>query len=151
MYKYNFNLVITLTILLVLINNKPAFSQQAKILDAVYYLVDTANTPKNDQMIEIGIEGRWHYYRIRCNCLKYSRSPVFAYDVKDQQGESITKNDFKKINLISLPNLIELARDGEGIDAFNYKHVACFLEPKEENYVKRKVVQLRPPNPAVVY
>lgn len=143
--------IITLTIFLVLLNNKLAFAQRAKIVDTVYYLVDTANTPKNDQMIEMGIEGRWHYYLIRCNCLKYSRSPVFAYDVKDQQGESITKKDFKKINLISLPNLIELARDGEGINAFNYKHVAYFLEPNEENYVKRKVVQLRPPNPAVVY
>lgn len=48
--------IIILTIFFVLFYNKPAFAQHAKIIDTVYYLVDTANTPKNDQMIEMGIE-----------------------------------------------------------------------------------------------
>lgn len=145
--------IIILTSFFISTYNRSAFAQVAKTVDTVYYLVDTAKIPKNDRMVEMGIEGRWHYYQIKCRCLKYGQSPVFAYEVKDQSGELITQKDIKSITLISLASLIEMSRDGEGIKAFNYKHVAYFLEPvpSRDNYMKRKVIQLRPPNPAVVY
>ncbi len=57
---------------------------------------------------------------------------------------------FKKIKLISLVDLIQLAKDSGG-NVFNYKHIAYILEPLKNNFVKRKVILPKPMRHDITY
>lgn len=124
-------------------------TQDLKALDTIYYLADTAKVPVKDRIVEIGVEGPFRYFAIKCSCLAYNQNAVFI-SKRDDLGENISVVALKKIKLISLYHLIKLASDNGG-NIFNYKHVAYILEPFERNYIKRKVILPKPTRQDVRY
>lgn len=124
-------------------------AQDLKVLDTIYYLADTAKVPIKDRIIEIGVEGPFKYYVIKCVCLAYNQNAVFISKTADRV-ETINIATFKKINLISLYKLIQLANDNGG-NIFNHKHIAYVLEPVGKSYVKRKVILSKPMRHDITY
>lgn len=116
------------------------FAQSTFKPDTVYYLVDTGKIPKNERMVEIGLEGAYRYYAIQCACLKYKQNPVFYYESK-QKGTSVKK--LKNIKFVSISQLIKLSQEGEG-DLFNNKHIAIFIEPEAKGFIKHQVILQKP-------
>lgn len=111
--------------------------------DTLYYLADTAKVPLNDRMVDIGIEAPFKYYTIQCECLAYNQKPTFYFNYeKDGRGEQLSGTGLGTIRLITLSELISLAKQqGNG---FNSQHVVFFIEPWGSEYVKHKVMLLKP-------
>lgn len=62
--------------------SKEVFAQVPK---PIYFLLDTINIPKENRIVEAGIEGAWRYYSFYCRCIReYDRNITFVYLSKNQ-------------------------------------------------------------------
>ncbi|QEM13234.1 hypothetical protein [Mucilaginibacter rubeus] len=118
-------------------------------IDTVNYLLDTANTPLNDRMWDIGIESKYKYYTIKCPCLKFNNYPTFLFDVKEQ-GRKINKDQITKIKFISLGSLIDLAKTTTDLTAQTLYIFYIVEKTKREGYISHKVRLVTPRQPIVM-
>ncbi|MFI5159133.1 MAG: hypothetical protein ACHQF4_09730 [Sphingobacteriales bacterium] len=145
-----------LTLAIVLFLNVPTLSAQNNDTvkkDTIYYLIDTARTPKLDRMFGINyvkIAEVVQYY-IYCPCIWPDQWPTFIYERRKNLSDRtfidstfIDKKALKKISFIRLKDLIEKACDNEYY-TFNAKYVLFFIEHLPNGrYLLRKVKFPRP-------
>lgn len=104
--------------------------------DTVYYLADTIKTPVKDRILTAETVKDFKFYTIKCYCLTTNYHIVFRGNISKQL--LLNKITFKKIKLISLPQLIELATKNDNT-YFDQKFVIYFIEPAGRKYVQQKV------------
>ena len=125
-----------------------ANAQKAAInnIDSIYYFIDTAKTPINDRMWDIGIESSYQYFSIKCQCLKYGAEPIFVYKTKDP-GQTIDKKAFRNLETVSLLKLINLAKQTADLTATTL-YIYFFIEKKnKKDYTIHKVRLIIPQKP----
>ena len=114
---------------------------KAKV-DTVYYLLDTAKTPVNDRMWEVGIEELpFKHYVINCPCLTYDQKPSFIHRVNDL-GEIITGKSLARLQLSNITTLIDKSKK---FIENNFKGYAFYIiEPDKKKYIMHKMGLVRP-------
>jgi hypothetical protein len=120
------------------------FAQETQNTNSVYYLLDTANTPRNDRMWKLSTDGRYKYFAIQCPCLENHGKPTFFYDVENKDNAAlINKKELRVIKLANLDTLIALSKQ---IERNNYaRNFPVFLiEPHGEGYIKHEMSFMNP-------
>ncbi|MCR8558995.1 hypothetical protein KXD93_15160 [Mucilaginibacter sp. BJC16-A38] len=120
------------------------FAQKTQNTNPVYYLLDTANTPRNDRMWKLTTDGRYKYFAIQCPCLENHGKPTFFYDaVNKDNAARINKKELRVIKLANLDTLIALARQ---IERNNYARdfPIYLIEPRGEGYIKHEMSFMNP-------
>jgi len=111
------------------------FGQQKTKYDTVYYFLDLKHTPFNDRMITVDSEARRKFYTINCPCLKDDAKPRFRCDTT--RSISISYDQYKKLNFITLPDLISLAKKYNFKELLN-KYVIYFIKDLNGAYTKNE-------------
>ena len=113
-------------------------------VDTVFYLLDTAKTPVNDRMWEVGIELPFKQYVLKCPCLLYNSEIAFMYPIKDT-GNIFDLDKLQKFKLIDLPRLI--GKSKQFIEN-NFKGLVFFIiEPYKNKYIIHRVGLMQPIKP----
>jgi len=117
--------------------------------DSVYYLIDTARTPRNDRLWDIHEEyPTIMLYTIKCPCLAFGNRPTFVDNLELKTDEMISTEEFKAIKLTTMASLIEKAKRAS-IDQKARNNCSFFIiERRGGNYVVHKVRLLNPTKPA---
>lgn len=113
-----------------------AVAQQKAKYDTLYYFLDLSNTPFNDRMITVDSEARIKFYTINCPCLKENAKPRFRCDTTRRVNIDVDK--YKKIKLITLPYLIDLAKTYDFKELMK-KYVIYFVRNINGSYTKNEV------------
>lgn len=123
------------TFLVLLFFSYNCFGQKVTKRDTVYFLVDIAKIPPNDNIISTLIEGPAKWFVFNCECLKYNGTPSF-YSIISKRI-IIDKKEFKKLKLISITQLMKIvkANDNYNIDD---KCATWFIEPKGRKYILQR-------------
>lgn len=110
------------------------FGQNNKI----YFLADTINVSKENQILEIGTEGPARYYNFFCKCIpSYNRNAAFKYLFKNGDKIQSTKPD---VNYISWKKLSELiSKSGKD---FSQQHDLIIIEVLPQNKYRVNPVDL---------
>jgi len=96
--------------------------------DTIYYLLDTVNTPRNDQMIFANKTKLEIFFTIDCPCLRADgEKPIFQSINKYQKNISVQL--FKSLKLSSVPLIIKLIIENDNGNDFNNKYVLCVVQP----------------------
>jgi hypothetical protein len=119
--------------------------------DTLYYLIDTAKTPKLDRVFEIEHSKQFVFYTINCPCYAVKWKPQFYYVFKGTSNYDanlkpvyITKNEMKKLPSVTLYKLITLSCS-EGTSV-NTRHTIFFIEHlPNDQYLVREVKSNSPP------
>jgi hypothetical protein len=119
----------------------------ANRVDSIYYLIDTAKTPFNDRMWDIGIEGSFKYYTIACSCLQYNRQPTFFYRT-NFKGQVIKQKDLNRFKFIKLSDLIIKAKKYTDT-TYKGKYAIFFVEHSDGKFILHKVSLSEPRKPVV--
>lgn len=132
-------------LLIIIVSSLSALAQKQQKADTLFYLVDTTKAPVNDRTVQIGVDGSFKYYAIKCECLKFDQMPTFFYNLKkDKLYSLITEDSFKQINFATLDQLINLFQTNKG-GSFNSRHVIYFIEYENGAHVKHRVKLFIPP------
>ena len=119
--------------------------------DTIYYLIDTAKTPKLDRVFEIEHSKQFIFYTIDCYCYAVKWKPQFYYIFKGTSNYDanlnpvyITNSKIEKMSFANLYKLITLSCS-EGTN-FNARHVIFFVEHLPNGrYLIRQVKSNAPP------
>lgn len=115
--------------------------------DTVYYLLDTAKTPINDRMWEIHQEyPSLKLYTIKCSCLQFNNQPIFVENLGNSE-EIINEEKFKTIALLTLPSLIEKAKQLTSNYDLNKRYPLFLVERQSKKYIIHRVRLIRPSKP----
>ncbi len=114
----------------------PAFSQKPK---PVYFLADTININKDQQIFEIGSEGPWTYYNFLFGSIpNYDQETMFFYPTKQDARNVLTgKPSFLYLSWKELSKLI--VQDGKDFDK---KYTLNIVEVLPNNKFKINKVKL---------
>jgi hypothetical protein len=81
------------------------YGQEAR--QKLYFLADTVEVSKNNQILEIGSEGAYKYYSFFCKCIPgYSEKVVFNYLLKKESLAAVKKPDITFVSWKALSDLI---------------------------------------------
>jgi len=117
--------------------------------NSLYYFIDTVSTPVKDGMWQIGIEGPFKYYSVKCPCLEYNQQPTFLYNyIKSPEGKVISKDELRRLKFISLPNLITLVKNVD-YKGFKNKYAIFFIEPLGKGFSCKRVFFSPPRKPQI--
>lgn len=106
-----------------------AFAQQMK-KDTIYYLLDTAKTPKNDRMIWVSNDKTEKIFVIDCPCLRSDGAkPIFQ--IRNNPAKTIDSEILKSYKLTSISSIIKLAIDNDKGNEFNEKYILFVIQPIE--------------------
>ncbi|WP_295650158.1 hypothetical protein [uncultured Mucilaginibacter sp.] len=117
-------------------------AQTSKKTDYIYCLIDTAGTPENARMWNIGIEGPFKCFAIECPCLEYGREPTLFYRLP-MQGQIITREQLNKFHLISLVELIKKAKQVTD-KKYDGDYVVYIIEPDASGYIVHETQFITP-------
>jgi hypothetical protein len=119
--------------------------------DTLYYLIDTAKTPKLDRVFEIENSKQFVFYTIDCPCYAVKWKPQFYYVFKGTSNYDanlkpvyITKSEMKKLPFVTLYKLITVScSEGTSVNKW---HTIFFIEHLPNNqYLVREVKSNSPP------
>jgi hypothetical protein len=134
----------TFFLIILILGTITAFAQTKQKVDSLYYLIDTANIPKNARLWDIHEEyPSLKAYVIQCPCLRYGQEPMFVYDTKEATGQTITEEELNALKLTNLSTLILKAKQFTATD-FKGKYIIFLGEPIGKNYIFHKVRLLKP-------
>jgi hypothetical protein len=102
-------------------------------------------------MWDVDIEyGDIKVYSMRCTCLQYNQRPTFSYHPDINKGHILTTKDLKAINLVSLSDLLLVAKRFTTI-GFKGKYAIFIVEPTGRKYVSQRVNLFIPREPSIDY
>jgi hypothetical protein len=119
--------------------------------DTIYYLVDTAKTPRLDRVFGIEHSKQFVFYNIYCPCYAVKWKPQFYYVFKGTSNYNAnlkpvytTKSKMEKLSFVTLNKLITLSCS-EGTNV-NSRHNIFFIEHlPNDQYLVREVKSNAPP------
>ena len=120
------------------------FAQKTQKPNSLYYLLDTANTPRNDRMWKVFTDGQYKYFALQCPCLENHGKPTFFYGVQSKENSVLINK--KQLQGIKLANLDTLIAASKQIEHNNYaRDFSIYLiEPKNWGYIMHDMSFMNP-------
>jgi hypothetical protein len=133
-----------MSFLLLLFLGVQGLAQRTQHTNSIYYLLDTANTPKNDRMWKSSSDGQYKNFALQCPCLENHGKPTFFYNVENKDNVTlINKKQLKIIKLASLDSLIAFSKLIEH-NIYERNFSIFFIEPKNGGYTIRDMSFMNP-------